>query len=82
MDINNQNQNKNGSLSRRMFLKVVGWLTMTAGMVKIPGFIHSQEKSDVISENVRFEGKGVTVGLLKNPSLALSERHSHEGRDL
>jgi carboxymethylenebutenolidase len=62
MDINNQNHNKKESLSRRMFLKVVGWLTVAGGIVKIPGVSHSQEKSDIISENVRFEGKGVTLG--------------------
>lgn len=62
MDINNQNRNKKESLSRRMFLKVVGWLTVAGGIIKIPGVTHSQEKSDVISENVRFEGKGVTLG--------------------
>ena len=45
-----------------MFLKVVGWLTLTGGTWKIPGIAHSQEKPDVQSENVRFEGQGGTVG--------------------
>jgi carboxymethylenebutenolidase len=50
------------SLSRRMVLKMGGWLIMAAGMLRIPGMAHAQEKSEVISENVRFPGKGVTVG--------------------
>ncbi len=62
MDINNLNHNKKESFLRRMFLKVVGWLTVAGRIVKIPEVAHSQEKSDVISENVRFEGKGVTLG--------------------
>ncbi|MBS3906320.1 MAG: dienelactone hydrolase family protein [Syntrophaceae bacterium] len=41
-----------------------------AGVFKnITGVAHSQEKSDVLSENVRFEGKGVTLGgYLSRPS--------------
>jgi len=62
MDMNHQSHHKKKSLSRRMFLKVLGWLTVAGGIVKIPGVAHSQEKSDVLSENVRFEGKGVTLG--------------------
>jgi len=62
MDIGQQNHRTKESLSRRMFLKVVGWLTVTGVFTKIPGVAHSQEKSDVLSENVRFEGKGVTLG--------------------
>jgi len=53
---------KNRSLSRRMFLKVVGWLALAGGMIKIPGMALAQEKRDVISEKVRFEGKGGTLG--------------------
>jgi carboxymethylenebutenolidase len=45
-----------------MFLKVVGWLALAGGMIKIPGMAHAQEKRDVISEKVRFEGKGGTLG--------------------
>ena len=62
MDMNHQSHHKKKSLSRRMFLKVLGWLTVAGGIAKIPGVAHSQEKSDVLSENVRFEGKGVTLG--------------------
>ena len=62
MDSNHQVHHEHMSLSRRMFLKIAGWLTMVGGMVKIPGIAHAEGKSDVISENVRFEGKGVTVG--------------------
>ncbi len=52
----------NRSLSRRMFLKVIGWLALAGGMIKIPGMARAQEKREVISEKVRFEGKGVTLG--------------------
>ena len=62
MDISHQKHHTRESLTRRMFLKVVGWLTVTGVFTKIPGVAHSQEKSDVLSENVRFEGKGVTLG--------------------
>ncbi|MDI6763075.1 MAG: hypothetical protein QME83_08590 [Thermodesulfobacteriota bacterium] len=58
MDVSQQNHHQKESLSRRMFLKVLGWLTMTGVFTKITGVAHSQEKSDVLSENVRFEGKG------------------------
>ena len=50
------------TLSRRMFLKVAGWLALAGGMIKIPGMARAQEKRDVISEKVRFEGKGVALG--------------------
>jgi len=60
MDMNNQN--RNGSLSRRMFLKIAGWLTVAGAIIKIPGLSHASEKSDIISETVRFEGKGGTLG--------------------
>lgn len=53
---------KNRSLSRRMFLKVVGWLTLAGGVINIPGMARAQEKGEVVSEKVRFEGKGVTLG--------------------
>lgn len=53
---------KNRSLSRRMFLKVMGWLALAGGMIKIPGMARAQEKRDVISEKVRFEGKGGALG--------------------
>lgn len=62
MDRNYQVYHEHRSLSRRMFLKLAGWLAMVGGMVKIPGFAHAEGKSDIISENVRFEGKGVTLG--------------------
>ncbi len=62
MDIHHQNRNRKESFSRRMFLKVVGWLTVSGAIGKIQGIAHSQEKQDVISENVRFEGKGITLG--------------------
>ncbi len=60
----NSHQHRNGkkSLSRRMFLKIVGWLTLAGGTARMTGTAHSQAKSDVQSENVRFEGKGGTLG--------------------
>jgi len=60
MDMNNQN--RKGGLSRRMFLKIAGWLTVAGSIIKIPGLSHASEKSDIISETVRFEGKGGTLG--------------------
>jgi len=45
MDISHQNQYTKESLSRRMFLKVLGWLTVTGVFTKITGVAHSQEKS-------------------------------------
>ena len=62
MENSHQHPNGKKSLSRRMFLKVVGWLTLAGGTARITGVAHSQEKSDVRSENVRFEGKGGTLG--------------------
>jgi carboxymethylenebutenolidase len=62
MDMNHQGHHQRKSLTRRMFLKVVGWLTLAGGIGKIMGVAHSQEKSDILSENIRFEGKGVTLG--------------------
>ena len=60
MDMNHQNHE--GSLSRRMFLKLAGWLTVAGTVIKIPGLSHASEKSEIISESVRFEGKGGTLG--------------------
>ena len=62
MDIHHQNLNDVRSLSRRMFLKIGGWFIMAAGVLKIPGIAFAQEKPDVISGNVRFPGKGGTLG--------------------
>jgi len=62
MDIRDRNPNEERSLSRRMFLKIGGWLIMAAGILRIPGIALAQEKSEVISENVRFPGKGGMVG--------------------
>ena len=62
MDISNQNDNKKDSLSRRVFLKIVEWLTVAGGMVKMPGVAHARVKPNVISENVRFVGEGRTLG--------------------
>lgn len=53
---------QNRNLSRRVFLKVVGWLALAGGIIKIPGMARAEEKGAVISEQVRFEGKGVTLG--------------------
>jgi carboxymethylenebutenolidase len=62
MDISDRNPNEERSLSRRMFLKIGGWLIMAAGILRIPGIALAQEKSEVISEQVRFPGKGGMVG--------------------
>jgi len=62
MDIHHRNLNDVRGLSRRMFLRIGGWFIMAAGMLKIPGIAFAQEKSDVISENVRFPGKAGTLG--------------------
>ena len=62
MGMKNQIHYENRSLSRRMFLEVVGWLAIAGGILKIPGIACAQEKTDIISEKVRFEGKGVTLG--------------------
>lgn len=69
MDISHQNHHTKAGFSRRMFLKVLGWLTVAGVFKNITGVAHSQEKSDVLSENVRFEGKGGTLGgYLSRPS--------------
>lgn len=62
MDIHQRNLNGVRGLSRRMFLKMGGWFIMAAGLLKIPGFAFAQAPPDVISENVRFPGKGGTLG--------------------
>ncbi len=62
MEICDRNPNNERSLSRRMFLKVGGWLVMAAGMLRIPGISLAQGKPEVISGNVRFPGKAGTVG--------------------
>lgn len=62
MDIHERNLDDRKGFSRRMFLKIGGWLVVAAGMLKIPGFAFAQEKTDVIAENVRFPGKAGTVG--------------------
>lgn len=62
MDIHERDLDERKGFSRRMFLKVGGWLVLAAGMLKIPGFAFAQEKTDVISGNVRFPGKAGTVG--------------------
>jgi carboxymethylenebutenolidase len=61
-DISGRNLNGETSFSRRMFLKMGGWLIMAAGILRIPGIALAQEKAEVISENVRFPGKGGMVG--------------------
>lgn len=61
-DISDRNLNGEISFSRRMFLKMGGWLIMAAGILRIPGIALAQEKAEVISENVRFPGKGGMVG--------------------
>jgi carboxymethylenebutenolidase len=45
-----------------MFLKIAGWITVAGAIIKIPGPSHASEKSEIISESVRFEGKGGTLG--------------------
>jgi len=62
MDGSSRNPKEDGSLSRRMFLRIGGWLIMAAAMLKIPGIAFAQGKTEVISENVRFPGKGGMVG--------------------
>jgi len=62
MEIHDRNLSGAGRLSRRVFLKVGGWLVMAAGFLKIPGIAFAQNKPDVIAENVRFPGKAGTVG--------------------
>lgn len=57
-----KSQNHDDSISRRMFLKVAGAVTVAGGILKIPGIAYASEKSEVVSENVRFAGKGGTLG--------------------
>jgi hypothetical protein len=74
MDIH-QHPNDARSLSRRMFLKIGGWFIKAAGVLKIPGIAFAQEKPDLISENVRFPGKGGTLGgYLSRPAGSSSGR--------
>lgn len=60
METNHQDRNR--SLSRRMFLKIAGWLTVAGAVIKMPIFSHASEKREIVSEAVRFEGKGGTLG--------------------
>lgn len=62
MDRDNLFHNEGRRFSRRMVLKLLGWFTVAVGMVKIPGMGRAQEKLEIISEFVRFPGKGVTLG--------------------
>jgi carboxymethylenebutenolidase len=50
------------SLSRRVFLKVIGWGVMAAGLLKIPGFAQAQGSADIVAGNVRLEGKVGPLG--------------------
>lgn len=69
MEVGQKSRQLKESLSRRMFLKVLGWLTMTGLLGKTAGEAGAQGKPDVLSENVRFEGKGGTLGgYLARPS--------------
>jgi carboxymethylenebutenolidase len=49
------------SLSRRVFLKVLGWLTVAGAVMKWPEAAAAQHE-DIVAGNVRFEGKGGTLG--------------------
>jgi carboxymethylenebutenolidase len=62
MGTSERNPEEEKSLSRRMFLKIGGWLVMAAGILRIPGIALAQGKPEVISGNVRFPGKAGTVG--------------------
>ncbi len=62
MEIDSGNRSEKQSLSRRVFLKVVGWLTLAGGTMNMPRTAIAADKTDVISEHVRFEGKGTTLG--------------------
>ncbi len=69
MDDRQQKNYAKESFSRRMFLKVMGWLTLTGLLGKTAGEVTAQGKPDVLSENVRFEGRGGTLGgYLARPS--------------
>ncbi len=54
--------NTDQRFSRRMALKFLGWLTVAAGLIKIPGMALAQEKLEIISDFVRFPGRSVTLG--------------------
>lgn len=58
MDSSEMFFNADQRFSRRMVLKLLGWLTLAAGMVKIPGMALAREKLEIISEFVRFPGRG------------------------
>lgn len=62
MKHDDQNQQWKKRFSRRVFLKVLSWLALAGFFKKMAGVAHSQEKSDVLSEHVQFEGKGGTLG--------------------
>jgi carboxymethylenebutenolidase len=62
MGMNDRNGNKRRGLSRRTFIKSVGWLTVAGGIAGLPGRTHAQDKPEILSESVRFEGKGGTLG--------------------
>jgi carboxymethylenebutenolidase len=62
MDIHQRDLDDRKGFSRRIFLKIGGWLVLASGMLKIPGFAFAQEKTEVIAENVRFPGKAGVVG--------------------
>lgn len=49
------------SLSRRMFVKILGWVAVIGNIVKMPATAHAAG-TDVVSEAVHFEGKGGTLG--------------------
>lgn len=50
------------SFSRRVFLKVLGWFALTGLLGKKAKIAQAQRKSNILSEKVRFEGRGGTVG--------------------
>ena len=62
METNDLGGNDGAGLTRRMFVKIGGWFLLVGGLLKIPGLAGAQQKPDVISEKVRFEGRGGTVG--------------------
>lgn len=55
-------ENGEAGLTRRMFVKIGGWFLLVGGLLKMPGLAGAQEKPDVISEKVRFDGQGGTLG--------------------
>ncbi len=48
-------------LSRRVFLKALGWLTVVGAATKWPEATAAQDR-DIVAGGVRFEGKGGTLG--------------------